>query len=240
MFVLFNDQSQTYADIISLGIALYKGIKGRLRSEDATFLSFLHYFECLTNNVGSAIVEEIEAATQLSGISPRRHRSFDITRAKELFEKTGRDGEIAIDNYFSNLKKQKIIADYTWVNKDRECGLPYDFSYTTPSGNTVYLDVKTTNYRFQQKMFFSSQEIEFATSPAHANDNYHVYRVYKNNTGELCLRISSNIQGLFMYIRSYTPNYESAINIVAKVETIKYSILPEQEDLNFGEEIKLV
>ena len=239
VFVLFNDKSQTYTDIISLGIVLHNDIKGRLHSEDATFSSFLHYFENLTNKAGSDIVEEIETAIQQSSTIPQKHRNFDLARSREFFNQIGKDGETAVNKYFSVLKAKKEIIDYEWVNEDHESGRPYDFCYTDINGTTVYLDVKTANFWFQQKMFFSSQEIAFAISPEYENSEYHVYRVYKNDAGELCLRICTNIRKVFDYIHYHTRSYEPAINRVAKIETIKFSLLPEENELNFGAEIKL-
>ena len=141
-----------------------------------------------------------------------------------------------MERYFAELKTRGEILNYKWVNEEKESGLPYDFYFETKSGEIVYLDVKTTNYKFGQKMIFSSQEIDFATS----NDNkYCVYRVYYNDEGERCLKICSNIKGLFMYIHCHTKEYEQTLKNVAKLETVKLAILPTLDDLNFGQQIVL-
>ena len=122
------------------------------------------------------------------------------------------------------------------MNEEKESGLPYDFYFETLTGEIIYLDVKTTNYKFSQKMIFSSQEISFATD---MDNKYYVYRVYINENGEHCVKICTNIKGLFMHIRCHTVNYVSALNNVAELETIKLAILPTHEDLRFSQQIVL-
>lgn len=244
VFVLLNEQSQMYNDITRAKITFPK-LASALTVKSPGFTTLLTQLQKHTADIGIdpaeelQIAEELEIAAQTSDTVPEKLRAFDVNKARENCAKIGAEGESLVCKYFEGCKTRGELLDYTWVNQENESGLPYDFMVETNTGEKVYLDVKTTNYRFKQKMIFSSQEIKFATSPEHKNDSYHVYRVYKNDAGEMCLRICPNIQGLFMYIRSYTQKYEPAINVVAKIETIKYSVLPEQEGLNFGEEIKL-
>ena len=244
VFILLNEQSQIYRDITTSKIT-FPNRATALSEKSPRFISLLQLLGKHASDIGIdpteelQIAEELEIAVQTSDTVSKKLRAFDVNKARENCAKIGAEGESLVCKYFEGCKTRGELLDYTWVNRENESGLPYDFIIKTTKGERVYLDVKTTNYRFKQKMIFSSQEIEFATSQEHKNDSYRVYRVYKNDAGEMCLRICTNIQVLFMYIRAHMQKYEPAINAVAKIETIKYSVLPEQEELIFENEIKL-
>ena len=244
VFILLNEQSPIYAEITTSKIT-FPHRASALTVKSPRFVSFLQLLTKHAADIGVdpteelEIAEELEIVAQTSDTVPEKLRAFDVNKVRENCSKIGAEGESLICKYFEDCKTRGELLDYTWANRENESGLPYDFKLVTTTGETVYLDVKTTSYRFKQKMIFSSQEIEFATSREHKNDSYHVYRVYKNDAGEMCLRVCTNIQALFMYIRAHTQTYAPAINVVAKIETIKFSVLPEQENLIFEEEIAL-
>lgn len=236
VFFLFNEESKTYKEITLLGIELTNGVKNRIEDTTPQFNKLLKYLEKIVNDAGINIAEELEVVAQTSESTPKKYREYDIKKARDNFTKIGKEGEYLIDRYFNSLKDNKEILNYKWVNKEKESGLPYDFYFETQSGEIIYLDVKTTNYKFGQKMIFSSQEINFATS---TNSKYCIYRVYTNENGEKCLKICSNAQGLFMFIHCKTEDYENTLTDIAKLETVKLAILPTQEDLSFGQQILL-
>ena len=244
VFILLNEQSHIYSDIAAANIA-FPTRASALTTNTPHFVTFLQLLEKHIANIGINSTEELQTADELeisafkSAATPAAFRTFDIGEAREKREKVGRDGEEKIQKYFEDCKARGEILNYTWANGEKESGLPYDFILETTADGIVYLDVKTTDYRFDEQMHFSSQEIAFAVSPNYKNSKYHIYRVYKNDAGELCLRICVNARKLFMSIHSYTLDYQSAINTIAKIETIKFSLLPEQNGLIFGEEIKL-
>lgn len=236
VFFLFNEKSTTHSEIISLGISLSDGVKDRISDNDPQFVPLLQYLENLVNDAGVEIAEELEVIAQTAYIAPKKYREYDFNKAREIFTEIGKEGEYLVERYFSELKSHGEVLSYKWVNEDKESGLPYDFYYETSTGEIVYLDVKTTNYKFEQKMIFSSQEIDFATSN---NNKYCVYRVYNNDEGKRCLKICSNLKGVFMNIHSNTEIYKQSINSVAQLETVKLAILPTLDDLKFGQQIEL-
>ena len=236
VFFLFNENSQTYKEITLIGIELKSGVKNRIEKTTPQFSALLKYLEKLVNDAGVEIAEELEVVAQTTDINPKKYREYDMNKARDVFAKIGKEGEFLVNRYFENLKSKNEIVNYKWVNKDKESGLPYDFYFETKSGEIIYLDVKTTNYKFGQKMIFSSQEINFATS---TNSKYCIYRVYNNENGERCMKICTNAQGLFMFIHCKTADYENMLIDMAKVETVKLAILPTQEDLSFGQQIVL-
>lgn len=244
VFILLNEQSQIYNDIAAANIA-FPTRASALTTKTPHFVTFLQLLEKHTAGIGINSTKEPQTADELeisafkSAATPAVFRTFDIGEAREKREKVGRDGEEKIKKYFEDCKARGEILNYTWANCGKESGLPYDFKIKTSAGEIVYLDVKTTDYEFNAQMHFSSQEVAFATSLNYENSKYHVYRVYKNAAGEFYLRICINACELFNSLHSYTIDYTSAINTVAKIETIKFIILPEQNGLIFGEEIKL-
>lgn len=240
VFFLFNNNSVEFKSITEIGVNLKKDkAKGRLKSSDATFIPVIKYLEQIVNNSGQEIIQELEVAVQTNEIVSHKYKSaynpYDIKKAKDMFKKTGRDGEELIDNYFANLLSLGRIKYYEWKNKETESYLPYDFFVQTIDDEVFYLDVKTTQYSFEQKMVFSSQEIKFANG---CENKYYIYRVYCNNDKKY-LKICNNAKELFSPIQSKAIDFENALNEMAKVESIKMAILPKHEILAFGEEIVL-
>ncbi len=236
VFFLFNENSNTYRETALLGIELREGIKNRITEQAPQFTPLLEYLEKIVNETGARIAEELEVIAQTTAVAPKKYREYDMNKAREIFAKIGKEGEFLIERHFAKLKETGEIVNYKWLNEERESGMPYDFYFETKAGEIIYLDVKTTNYKFAQKMIFSSQEINFATS---TDCKYYIYRVYMNENGERCVKICTNAKGLFMYIHCQTVDYEKALVNVAKIETVKLAILPTQEDLRFGQQIVL-
>lgn len=236
VFFLFNEKSVTYKEMTSLSIELREGIKNRITEQSSQFTPLLKYLEKIVNETGAEIAEELEVIAQTTTIAPQKYREYDMNKAREIFAKIGKEGEFLIAHHFAKLKATGEIINYKWLNEEKESGLPYDFYFETPLGEIIYLDVKTTNYKFAQKMIFSSQEIKFATS---TDCKYYIYRVYINDNGDRCVKICTNAKGLFMYIHCKTVDYEQTLVNIAKLETVKLAILPTQEDLRFGQPIIL-
>lgn len=237
VFFLFNNLSDTYKDIVALGVKLPHGVKGRITPMDSPYFVLLKYLENVVNNTGYELVQELEVVAQTNEqISIKKYRDYDIRKARELFAKIGKEGEALVDKYFVKQKQKGLIANYKWLNAEKESGLPYDFYFETLDGEIIYLDVKTTNYKFAQKMVFSNQEIGFAASNA---NRYCIYRVFFNENGERCLKICSDTKELFVLIQEKTSNYQKALIDFASIETIKMAILPIHKMLSFGQSITL-
>ena len=237
VFFLFNNLSDTYGEILDLGVDLPHGVKGRITSEDSRYFALLKYLENAVNNTGFELVQELEVVAQTNEPTlTKKYREYDIKKARELFAKIGKEGEVLVDRYFEEQKRKGLIANYKWLNEEKECGLPYDFYFETLAGEIIYLDVKTTNYKFAQKMVFSSQEIGFATSNS---NKYCIYRVFYNDNGERCLKICTNTKDLFILIQEKTNNYQKELIDLASIETIKMAILPIHKLLSFSQSIVL-
>lgn len=180
---------------------------------------------------------ELESQLQIDPtLTSKQYRKFDIERAKKAMSAIGKAGEKIIDSYLSSLVDKKVIASYIWENNEKESGLPYDFSYKTLDGKTVYLDVKTTGHRFKQKMIFSSQEVDFI---ANNTADYCIYRVYCDKNGNFYLRTCSNSKELFEKLKTETIDYIKSTASLATIGEIKMAISPTQKELIFGDEIML-
>lgn len=236
VFFLFSENSDTYREIKSLGIKLENHIKNRITEQSPKFSALLKYLEQIVNEAGMQIVQDLEVIAQTSYVTPKNYRDYDMDKARKIFAEIGKQGEFLIECYFSKLKESGKIANYEWMNKKNESGLPYDFRFETKAGETVYLDVKTTNYKFSQKMIFSSQEIKFATT---TDCKYYIYRVYTNENEEKCVKICTDAKDLFEQIYRKTADFEIALENIAKLETAKLAILPTQSKLHFGQQIIL-
>lgn len=239
VFFLFNNESRTFEEISNLGIELRVGVKKRIDPSHEAFLPLLNYLERIVNKTGENFAIELEVAAQtneeVSNKYKNAYRSYDIEKAKEMFSFIGREGEKLIDNYFSKQLEEGSIQYYEWKNREKESGLPYDFSVQNLDGEIVYLDVKNTNYSFEQKMIFSSQEIKFIYN---CPNKYHIYRVY-NNEGRICLKICNNAKELCTQLYNKIVSFEGTMIDIANVESVKISMLPTHELLNFGNEIEL-
>lgn len=235
VFFLFNKESETYKDMISLGVNLRENVKARLEPTDNTYSAILNYLENIVNKNGKKIAAELEVVVQTNDKSASNYRTYDVDRARQIFSKIGRNGEELINEYFSEQLRKKRITHYEWKNKENESGLPYDFSVETLENEVLYLDVKTTNYGFEQKMIFSSQEIKFVDS---CKNKYYIYRVYTDNDKKY-LKICDNAKDLFSPIHNKTTDFQSILDEMAKIESIKMAILPMQKTLVFGEKIAL-
>ena len=238
VFFLFNKNSNVYEDITGLGITLKKLVKSRLTPNDSSYSSILEYLEKIVNNSSASILEELEIVAQTNEKTKQKYREYDIKKASEQFEKIGKIGEELVNSYFQKLISKELIVAYHWVNKERESGKPYDFTFQTLDGELFYLDVKTTNYGFNQKMIFSSQEIDFVST---CNNKYCIYRVYTDSTNNdiKYLKICPNAKELFIPIHQKTEDLKTGLVDMAKIETIKLAILPTQSILSFEQEIKL-
>lgn len=234
VFFLFNNTSKTYFDMISLGFNLKENVKGRLKPENAIYVTLLDYLKTIVNKSGQAIAEELEVIAQTNDKATFNYRTYDIKKAQKIFSEIGRAGEELINQYFSDQLEKKRITYYEWKNKETESSLPYDFFVETLQNEIVYLDVKTTNYEFGQKMIFSSQEIKFVDK---CPNKYCIYRVYGDE--KKYLKICNNAKSLFSSIYRETINFESSLNEMATVESVKMAISPLQKVLVFGDEIPL-
>jgi len=236
IFILIRENSISYNDVKLIFGNLTT--RNTITKSNPSFSIAINYFTSKVNNLNILYLEQLELYTQtnentkLSRIKPKR---YDIEKAQKLFQAIGKKGEELVNHYLEKEKYNGEIQGFNWVNKDSESGFPFDFEITDNRGQLVYSDVKSTSYRFEQKIFFSSQELKFIQQ----NNNYLIHRVFDLNNYPK-LRICDNIEtlshGFVKNLNVFNTNIE---NDGLKLNGMQISVNPDLPLLNFNTTIIL-
>lgn len=239
VFFLFNDQSEDYKKILDIGLMI--GSKGTktLDINNPIFKTLVNYLENKMNTNGIEVLKELEVSSQIQEIdSEKKFRRYDIDIANQRFKDVGKMGECLVAKYLSDKVSNGSLTSFTWYNENNESGLPYDFSFQDNNENIYYLDVKTTGFDFNQQMIFSSQEIEFISQ---SNNNYCIYRVYKDESEKYYLRICDNCRELSKEIFEKTENYKVDLSgLFVSLKVAKLGISPNIKSLKFNDAIEMI
>ncbi|WGK94069.1 MULTISPECIES: DUF3883 domain-containing protein [Flavobacterium] len=233
VFYFFNDQSSDYSEVSNI-LDLSRG--GRIDDSDNQYTQLLNYLENKVNVSGKKIIEELEIASQVG--TSKKYRPFDLENANNLFKETGKKGEEIIANYLDYQKSRNQIFNYTWYNRSMETGLPYDFSIQKNDQNVIFIDVKSTNFKFEQPLIFSNQEIECIADKS----NYHIYRVFdlSEDLANPKLRICENSRNIATIIQPQISQLCTSLSQQqVTLQMTKMAIKPTNELLTFNNEILL-
>ncbi|QED22987.1 protein NO VEIN domain-containing protein [Candidatus Deianiraea vastatrix] len=231
VFCLFDSESEIYK-------FLPKDKKsGRLRE----WGNVMNLLQNIVNISSIHIQKEIETASQIGSIN-QKFKIYDIERAQKIFKEIGRKGEELINNYLDTLLHSKQISHYKWCNASIESGMPYDFHLQDKFDKVHYIDVKSTSYDFEQKIIFSSQEIEFVNK--NQEYCYDIYRVYNlNDSDNILFRECNNSKDYMSQMSTKIDLFRN--NIVQSMQTdlqqLKLAISPNNNLFQFNEKpIKLI
>lgn len=216
VFWLLNSDSKEYEEMRHLlpkTDTVYK--------EDSKGLSdALNYIIKKINFVSTDIQKDLEIVSQIEK-SSKIYKPKDIEKAEKLFKDTGKKGEELIASYLDKEKSAGRINNYNWVNKNSESGLPYDFVIN----KSLFVDVKSTSYNFEQRIVFSNQEIDFLMSKK--DSEYSVFRVYDINKEEQKLRICNKCLDYMSIMQKNILDFQSNVNKQdAILQNIKLGIKP--------------
>ena len=244
VFFLIEENSEAYNYLVNLGLDLSDGVKDRITPSNPIFQSVARYVEDIVNKNGKNIIREAEELAQTGGVTvagtttlrPRKIRAYNIDRANKLQKMIGKKGEEYIDKYLENEQQNGAISKYTWYNKDFESGLPYDFSIEENDGNIIYLDVKSTAGAFNQKIYYSNQEISFIANSNYEYKIFRVYDIYNAPKLKICDDFKSYATALNQLLSSLQTNIESQS---ATVQLVKLAVPTDSTDYSFGNEINL-
>lgn len=233
VFYFFNDHSVDYSEVSNI-LDLSKS--GKIDDSNSQYTQLLNYLEKKVNVSGQHIIEELEIASQVG--TSKKYRPFDLENANALFKETGKKGEEIIADYLEYRKSRNQIFSYIWYNKSMESGLPYDFSIQKQDQSLIFIDVKSTSFKFEQPLIFSNQEIECIVDKS----TYHIYRVFDlleaENTPKL--RICENSKNLATLIQQKLNQLSLSLHQQdIKLQTAKMAIKPTNEILRFDSEILL-
>jgi len=188
------------------------------------FTAILRLIEQKIDMVSSDLQEELEIVAQV-GEASRKYKPYDIERAKDIFRNIGRTGEELVNQYLEREKSLRHISYFQWMNASLESGLPFDFIIDAGLSTSLHIDVKSTNFRFEQPIVFSSGEIDFI----HASEyvNYRVYRVFDMGKEQKSLKICSSLQPFADEIHAQQLSYLKTLEkLRTKVSAISYSVPP--------------
>lgn len=159
-----------------------------------------------------------------------KYKEKDFNKAKKHIIDVGKRGEVIINEYLCREKAQNKILDYTWENKDGEKKKAYDFSITTLNHETIWVDVKATEYEYDYPFIISQNELKFITEK---KAKYCIYRVFdfdiEKMNGQLRIcsemeRYANKLSRDLKYFKESMDDYNAAMILY------KIAIKP---DLNF-------
>lgn len=241
VFILFNDESQIFQDLANTGLYETNRLSSNKKTGhyiDATNVGYrfiVNYIESLLNNCGLDEARELETAVLAGEFDPNKYTPSDISKARKTANATGLKGELLIDAYLQKLLCSGEIRGYTWMNRDEESFTPYDFQIINNDGETLYVDVKTTGYNFDNPVIFSSNEVKFI----HDCPTYRIYRVFENE-GHYYLRICSNAREHFSKMHAMVEAFKKSSSELMRVCEMTLSVKPSvQTELIFDEQINI-
>lgn len=240
VFYLFNSSSEDYSELSKIIDLQTNLVKKQINSGEINYSSLLITLENYVNANTIEVLQELEVQSQIGNIVSitKKYKQIDILNANKRFQETGKKGEELIAEYFEMLKSKNQIFAYNWYNQSMETGLPYDFHLQTNDQNTTYIDVKSTNFKFEQPMIFSNQEIDFINN----TPNYDIYRVYdlSEEIDLPKLKICGNSKNLASHINPHFDTLKSSLKTQSvKLQTAKMIIEPNNNLLTFGSSINL-
>ncbi|WP_017256913.1 protein NO VEIN domain-containing protein [Pedobacter arcticus] len=240
VFYLFSSISDDYTNLSQIIDLQTNLVKKQINYGDVNYNRLLDDLENYVNASTLGVLQELEIQSQIGDpiTENKTYKPIDILNANKIFQETGKKGEALIAEYFEILKSKNQIFAYNWYNKSIETGLPYDFHLQTNDQNQIFIDVKSTNYKFEQPMIFSSQEIEFIKSTPH----YNIYRVFdlSEEIAKPKLKICENSKNLANQINPHFHILKTSLeNQNVRLQTAKMIIKPANELLSFNKEITL-
>lgn len=191
-----------------------------LTENDLTFKIAIKYLLDRINFVSGDLKEELEIASQV-GNTKYNFKPKDIEKANKRFQEIGRFGEELVNDYLDKQKAEGLIRGFEWVNKSRESGLPYDFLIN----GGQYVDVKSTDSSFNLPIFFSGEEISFATKLTPRS--YSVFRVFDMKTELRKLKICNECSRYLASINGSLSAFKNSVEIEKSIlKTVKLGVDP--------------
>jgi len=155
------------------------------------------------------------AARTVRRRASKRVSAADLANARQNAERIGRDGEGLVWFYLEMLRAEGEVSSVEWTS-DYDAASPYDFRITTPAGDKVKIDAKSTEGPFERIFHISAAEVVEA---AGSKERYDLYRVYSIDSDGGALRISEDIR-------------EFARAVVETLEALPEGVWPDSFSVN--------
>lgn len=163
----------------------------------------------------------------LSRSNGRRLTKAELERARQRADDIGRMGEEMMNGYFLEERAANRIHNHEWVSNDNAIS-PFDFWLNPTPRAKVKVEVKSTAGDHNQVLHISLSElIAMSLSP----EPYHIYRVYKLDDRQACLRIADDVKRFAEGIIA------TLANLPTGVAADGVSVRPDA--LSFGPEIQV-
>lgn len=220
--------------VILDGICDLKGLKDKdivtLDSSDLRLPAILQYARTRLESVTINLQKDLEISAEVDADNPK-FKDSDVKKAKSYIQEIGRKGEEMIDDYLQKEVFEHRVSSYDWVNKSSEQGQPFDFLINYSSGLKQWVDVKTTEHRFDQLVIISRNEINFITDKT--DPEYAIYRVYSKEETSAKLKVCSHC---LKYIKKLQRdiNYMTASLSDYRASIVNYKIAFEPGVNSFG------
>lgn len=220
LFWLLDDSSTDYAKIKNF----FPTDNTVYDEAEINFTPVINFIESKIDELSIGLQEDLEIIGQTMSISDK-YKAFDVEKAQKRFKEIGRKGEELINDYLEKQKQARKIVSFEWVNKSRESGKPFDFIVCPSSSEEKFVDVKSTQFKFEQPLLFSDSEIRFIKTISESK--YSVFRVYSLRD-ELkkfrkCCQCYDYMSNLDIKIETFSNDIQTAS---AKVRDIKIAIEP--------------
>jgi len=233
IFLLIEENSLDFNYFLNL---LDDLTRGYIQQSHPLFSQIIQFLNTKVNNLNFNYFQELELFAQTNErdiINKKSPKKYDIEKAQALFQKIGKEGEELVNEHLLRKKSIGEIKNFQWMNKNSESGLPFDFEIIHNNGHLIYSDAKSTSYKFEQKMIFSSQELRFINE----NKNYMVHRVFNlNNTPEL-----ATCENIANITNNFIDNYIKFKNNLKSddiyINSMKISVPPTNNLLSFKKEV---
>lgn len=191
-----------------------------LQEDSQTYSVARDYLLNRINFLSINVQKDIEVKS-LIGDAKKKYKARDLENAERQFKLTGKEGEELVAQFLERERLAKRIESYVWENKSYESGLPYDFIID----GKIFIDVKSTRFDFEQFLFYSNQEIDFAASQN--NFTYAVYRVFDMNVEQRKLVICNNCQSYMKSVQQPIIDLKNTMRAQhALMQSIKLGLKP--------------
>ncbi len=191
-----------------------------LQEDSPTYNAAKDYLLNRINFLSVDVQKDIEVKS-LIGDTKRKYKVRDLENAERQFKLTGKEGEELVAQFLEKERFAKRIESFVWENRSCESGLPYDFIVN----GKIFVDVKSTRFDFEQFLFYSNQEIDFAA--AQSNYTYSVYRVFDMNVEQRKLVICNDCQQYMKSVQQPIVDFKKAVRTQhALMQSIKLGLKP--------------
>lgn len=151
--------------------------------KDREFVFITKYDNKKFNSLSQDNVDKVS-----SGLGPKKNRQEFDDESSRNKKNIGYKGEKLV---FHHLQGEKNISNLKWISEEYPRA-PYDITFTDNDNHTCYIDVKSTEGNFNNKIYISYTELLAMQD----YERYQIYRVYDVNESytKAYLQISENLQ----------------------------------------------